>query len=146
MKHESYLLFCAMIKCTNEPVALNKQFQLTSASYVLVMPCGYIPNNLSQYFLVVSLSFWQHFSRMLYLKAIRNRFKGLVWRTITTLKLSQCIYVNLTNYTIICNIAFDSQYITLPAIFEGASDAAIAILAVIALDDVSMDIQRSRFD
>ncbi len=53
MKHESYLLFCAMIKCTNEPVALNKQFQRTSASYVLAMPCGYIPNNLRQYFLAV---------------------------------------------------------------------------------------------
>lgn len=53
MKYESYLLFCAMIKCTNEPVALNKQFQLTSASYVLAMPCGYIPNNLRQYFLAV---------------------------------------------------------------------------------------------
>lgn len=50
MKHESYLLFCAMIKCTNEPIALNKQFQLIPANYVLAMPCGYIPNNLCQYF------------------------------------------------------------------------------------------------
>lgn len=50
MKHESYLLLCAMIKCTNEPVALNKQFQLIPANYVLAIPCGYIPNNLSQYF------------------------------------------------------------------------------------------------
>lgn len=77
MENESYLLFCAMIKCTNEPVALNKQFQLTPANYVLAMPCGYIPNNLSQYFWLFPLSFWQHFPRMLYLKAIRNRFKGL---------------------------------------------------------------------
>lgn len=55
MKHESYLLFCAMIKCTNQPVALNMQFQLKSASYALAMPCSYILNNLSRYFLVVFL-------------------------------------------------------------------------------------------
>ncbi|WP_299453624.1 hypothetical protein [uncultured Pigmentiphaga sp.] len=63
----------------------------------------------------------------------------------TALERPQRPHVNLTNYTIIGNTSFDAQQIASPTLLERATNAAIAVLAVITLNDIGMYIQCSGF-
>ncbi|MNG07408.1 hypothetical protein D3C84_907060 [compost metagenome] len=59
--------------------------------------------------------------------------------------MAQGQYVDLAGDAVVVVAAFDAQQIAFPAVLVGGANATVAELAVVALDDVGMDIQRGGF-
>src|SRR5690606_29523654 len=90
------------------------------------------------------LSRRQYLAAKINFKSIRHRFEPFGRRAIAALELAQGLNINLANHAIVGHTALDPQYITLPTVFGWCADAAITVLAVIALNNVSVHIQRGR--
>lgn len=61
------------------------------------------------------------------------------------LKSAQGLHIDLASDAVVVVATLDAQKVALPAILVGRTDAAVAVLPVIALDDVGVDVQCGRF-
>lgn len=83
--------------------------------------------------------------RHILVEPVRNGLEVFGRRAMAGLELAQSQYVDLAGDAVIMVAALDAQHVAFPAVFVRCANAAVAELAVVALDDVGVDIQGGGF-
>ena len=76
--------------------------------------------------------------RHILVEPVRDGLEVFGRRSVAGLELAQGQHVDLAGDAIVVVATFDAEQVAFPAILVGRADAAVTVLAVIALDDLGM--------